>query len=149
MILYDVKCAEGHRFEAALKSMFDDTPPCHECGAPTGKIPAAIRLSGTANAGPSRDQMPNTWHGIRRGDPEMVRGWHRLMSKRGKLEEKYPELAGDRRPVLAHEGIFENAPLRAGDPLAGKVAEATYNPSQSARPEATRPIPSKGKEADK
>lgn len=149
MILYDVKCSDGHRFEAALKSMFDDTPPCRECGAPTGRIPAAIKLSGTADPGPSREQMPNTWHGIRRGDPETVRGWHGLMSKREKLEEKYPELAGDRRPVLAHEGIFENAPLRAGDPLADKVAAATFKTAQPGQTEAPHTKQRHGKETDK
>lgn len=131
MIIYDLRCADGHRFEAALASMFDDTPPCRECGAPTGKVPAAVGLSGSASAGPSREQMPNTWHGIRRGDPETVRGWHKAMTKREKLEEKYPELAGDRRPVLAHEGAFANAPLRVGDPLAARVAEATFRPTDT------------------
>jgi len=31
--------------------------------------------------------------------------------------ESSAELAGDRRPIVAHEGRFEHAPLRAGDPL--------------------------------
>lgn len=125
MIIYDVKCASAHRFEVILDSMFDATPAC-PCGSPTARIPAAIRLSGRADPGPHRDEMPNTWQGIGRGDPETVRGWHGLMSRREKLEEKYPELAGDRRPVLAHEGAFANAPLRAGDPLAAAMAHATF-----------------------
>jgi hypothetical protein len=149
MIFYDVKCSGGHRFEAVLKSMFDDTPPCPECGAATGRVPAAIGLSGSADPGPSREQMPNTWHGIRRGDPETVRGWHGLISKREKLEEKYPELAGDRRPVLAHEGVFANAPLRAGDPLADKVAEATFKPAVAPRAERDQTKPQLRKEVDK
>lgn len=70
--------------------------------------------------------MPSTWNGIGRGDPETVRGWHGLMSKREKLEEKYPELAADRRPVLAHEGTFTKTPLTAGDPKARSVARATF-----------------------
>ena len=37
---------------------------------------------------------------------------------RQKLEEKYPELRGDQRPVLAHEGKYHDKPLRAGDPPA-------------------------------
>lgn len=126
MIIYDVKCAADHRSEVTLRSMFDETPACPGCGSPTWRIPAAIRLSGKADAGPSREQMPNTWQGVGRGDPETVRGWHQLMSKREKLEERYPELAGDRRPVLAHEGAFANAPLRAGDPLAAGLARATF-----------------------
>ena len=126
MIIYDVLCASAHRSEITLDSMFDDTPACAGCGGPTWRVPAAVRLSGRADAGPARDQMPNTWQGIGRGDAETVRGWHGLMSKREKLEEKYPELAGDRRPVLAHEGAFATAPLRAGDPLAASIARATF-----------------------
>jgi hypothetical protein len=78
--------------------------------------------------------MPNTWNAIGRGDPETVRGWHGLMSKREKLEAKYPELAVDRRPVLAHEGAFANAPLTAGDPLATTVARATFGASAAPQP---------------
>jgi hypothetical protein len=39
----------------------------------------------------------------------------RQWSARQKLEEKYPELRGDQRPVLAHEGKYHAKPLRAGD----------------------------------
>jgi len=126
MIIYDVLCASAHRYEVTLDSMFAETPACPGCGGATWRVPAAPRLCGKADVGPSRDQVPNTWNGIGRGDRETVRGWHGLMSKREKLEEKYPELAGDRRPVLAHEGAFANAPLRAGDPLAESMARATF-----------------------
>jgi len=129
MILYDVRCASAHRFEVTLTSMFDPTPPCPGCGGPTSRVPAAARLSGKADAGPARERMPNTWRGIGRGDAETVRGWHTLMTRREKLEERYPELAGDRRPVLAHEGAFADAPLRAGDPMAASIARATFGPA--------------------
>ena len=33
------------------------------------------------------------------------------------LAQKYPELRGDQRPVLAHEGQYHDHPLRAGDPV--------------------------------
>lgn len=79
----------------------------------------------------------------------MVRGWHGLMSKREKLEEKYPELAGDRRPVLAHEGAFANAPLRAGDPLAGQIAEATFKPAAPRQTQADQTTQQLRKETDK
>ena len=42
----------------------------------------------------------------------------RQWGAREKLEEKYPELRGDQRPVLAHEGKYHDKPLRAGDPPA-------------------------------
>lgn len=123
MIRYDLKCSVGHRFEVALASMFSDNPPC-ECGAETSRIPARVNTSGMASAGPSRDDMPTTWRGTRGGDPDLIRHWHTQMTKREKLEEKYPELAGDRRPILAHEGAFAAAPLRAGDPLPTPAAPA-------------------------
>jgi hypothetical protein len=50
------------------------------------------------------------------------------------LEARHPELAGDRRPVLAHEGRFEHAPLRAGDPLPGHTPGATGEGSGAKRP---------------
>lgn len=77
-----------------------------------------------AKAGPSREQMPNTWRAVRQGDRETVARWHELARKREALEERNPELAGDRRPVLAHEGIFADNPLRAGDDIQASVASA-------------------------
>jgi hypothetical protein len=43
----------------------------------------------------------------------------RTWEKRQKLEERHPEIAGDQRPILAHEGRYERAPLRLGDPVLG------------------------------
>lgn len=126
MILYDFACAEGHRFEAALRSMNAENPAC-TCGAATRRTPSRLNIGGRASAGPSRDDMPNSWRGIRGGDPETVRHWHRTMVNRERLEEKYPELAGDRRPVLAHEGAFAGAPLKAGDELSAAVSAATFS----------------------
>ena len=40
-----------------------------------------------------------------------------------RLEESYPELAGDIRPVVAHEGPYSAVPLRAGDPAASTAAD--------------------------
>lgn len=137
MVNYDVRCPDGHRFEVDLKSMFSDNPACIECGLPTARVPAVGAVRGVASAGVSRDQVPNTWRGIDRGNPEAVKYWHKQMSKREKLEAKYPELAGDRRPVLAHEGVFADKPLRAGDPMVDKVAAATFgkpSPTQDATP---------------
>lgn len=125
MIRYDLRCAEGHRFETALPSMFSDNPDC-ECGASTSRVPSRVNATGVASPGPSRDDMPNTWRGTGNGDPELIKSWHTKMVQREKLEEKYPELAGDRRPVLAHEGAFASAPVRAGDPLAASIAKDTF-----------------------
>lgn len=142
MVRYDVRCAEGHRAEVNLPSMFSDNPPCTECGQATSRIPAVGRVVGRASAGPSRDDMPMTWHGIDKGNPEKVRHWHQQMTKREKLEEKYPELAGDRRPVLAHEGAFADRPLRAGDPDVARVAQAAFGGQSATSP--TRPEPQAG-----
>jgi negative regulator of sigma E activity len=46
------------------------------------------------------------------------------MEKRERLEERHPELGGDRRPILAHEGIFRDRPLRAGDDIGSSVEAA-------------------------
>lgn len=143
MILYDLACASGHRFEAALPSMNADNPEC-ACGAPTRRLLSRLNIGGAASAGPSRDDMPTTWRGTRQGNPDVLRGWHKAMTKRERLEEKYPELAGDRRPVLAHEGAFAGRPLKAGDDLVPAVADATF------RPEKKTTVPAMGaKEAKK
>ncbi|WP_208012924.1 zinc ribbon domain-containing protein [Nesterenkonia salmonea] len=121
MILYDFGCEQGHVFEASLESMFDNDPACLRCGGATRRRPSRVNIGGAADAGPSREQMPQSWRATHGGDPDTVRHWHRLAEKREKLEERHPELAGDRRPVLAHEGIFQGAPLRAGDDIGAAV----------------------------
>lgn len=68
--------------------------------------------------------MPKSWTGIAGGDPDAVAHWRQKMEKREQLEEKYPELGGDRRPILAHEGIFNGRPLRAGDDIGTAVKQA-------------------------
>lgn len=125
MIIYDLACASGHRFEAALGSMFDANPAC-SCGAATSRVPSRVNVGNAANPGPSRNDMPSTWHGTNRGDPATLKAWHSAMVKREKLEEKHPELAGDRRPVLAHEGAFAGSPLKAGDAMVPAVAKAAF-----------------------
>lgn len=56
--------------------------------------------------------------GTYEGSPEYLGQLRRQWNARSKLEEKHPELRGDRRPVLAHEGRYRARPLRAGDPPA-------------------------------
>lgn len=129
MILYDFVCKDGHRFEALVDSMAEDAPFCPVCRAPSTRRLARLNIAGRADAGPSRDQLPRSWQQTNRGDRETIRHWHDLATKREKLEEKHPELAGDRRPILAHEGIFASRPLRAGDDVATAVREAS-SPSQ-------------------
>lgn len=124
MIRYTYLCAQRHRFSADLPSMFADDPVCPSCGEQGNRVPANPRLSGHASAGPSREHMPKSWKAIRGGHPDVVSGWRGVMEKREKLEEKYPELAGDRRPVLAHEGIFRDKPLRVGDDITASVGAA-------------------------
>ena len=50
--------------------------------------------------------MPQTWMGTYRGDPEYVTGLRRQWEQRQRLEARYPELADDSRPVVAHEGRY-------------------------------------------
>lgn len=134
MILYDFACPSGHEFEALLASMSDDNPNCPVCRSPTTRRPSKLNIGGMADPGPSRDQMPRTWVQTHRGDRDTLRHWHDVASRREKLEEKHPELAGDHRPVLAHEGIFRDRPLRAGDDIPTAVREA----AQAAVPSSSR-----------
>lgn len=124
MVIYDVLCPAGHRFEAVLPSMHAEAPACRSCGEPTRRVPSRPNIGGAADAGTPRDRMPRSWRGVRGGDAETVRHWHDVAARREALEERHPELGGDRRPVLAHEGIFRDAPLRAGDDVGQAVGAA-------------------------
>ena len=82
--------------------------------------------------------MPQTWRGTYEGNPEYVGQLRRQWEARQKLEDKYEELRGDRRPVLAHEGRYHGAPLRAGDPVPGYPGR-TGRAGARARPRARAP----------
>ncbi|MFC5994034.1 FmdB family zinc ribbon protein [Pseudonocardia hispaniensis] len=123
MPIYVYRCACGIRFER-LTSRDAAAPPCPDCGGETRKIPGGISLGGQADPGLAKEQMPQTWRGVYDGDREYVTGMQRQWERRQRLEARYPELAGDQRPILAHEGRYHDAPLRAGDPMPGAGAVA-------------------------
>jgi putative FmdB family regulatory protein len=105
MPIYVFKCECGTRFEHLAP--FDAVPPeCPVCGGATRKIPA-------------KEQMPQTWRGTHNGSREYTTGLQRQWERRQRLEAKHPELAGDQRPIVAHEGRYHEAPLRLGDPVIG------------------------------
>jgi len=124
--LYDYRCPDGHVFEAMATIADRDHQDCPACGRPSGKVLSPVSLGGRAGPGPSMDQMPQTWRGTYEGNPEYVSQLRRRWEARQKLEEKYEELRGDRRPVLAHEGRYRKAPLRAGDPLPGAHGQGAH-----------------------
>jgi len=161
MILYDFICTDRHRFEAGLDSMYSDNPPCPICGAATSRRPSTLNIGGVASTGADPDSMPVTWRGVGNGDAETIRHWHKLAEQREKLEEKHPELAPDRRPVLAHEGIFQGRPLRVGDDIPAAIGEAVQaaktereakaerqaESAKAKKPAKTAKAPKKGKKA--
>jgi putative FmdB family regulatory protein len=120
--IYVYRCADdgdcGLRFEQ-LTSFDAAAPTCPGCGGATRKIPAGFSLGGQAHAGLAKDSMPQTWRGTYNGDREYVGRMRRQWENRQRLEAKYPEIAGDQRPILAHEGRYHDVPLRAGDPVPG------------------------------
>ena len=120
MPIYVYRCECGVRFEH-LAAMTDTVAPgCPVCGGATRKVPAGFCIGGQADPGLSKNEMPQTWRGVHDGNAEYVDRMRRTWEQRQKLEERHPELAGDQRPILAHEGRYEGAPLRAGDiPLRG------------------------------
>lgn len=134
MILFDFKCgACGLRFEKLIEAEDADNPgACPDCPGQARRLPSFGRLGGKASPGPSREQMPRSWSAVNNADPSTIAGWRQIAAKRDKLEEKYPELAGDRRPVLAHEGMFAKNPLRDGDPI--PVPTSNSKPEPQTRP---------------
>jgi putative FmdB family regulatory protein len=121
MPIYVFKCECGLRFEQ-LTSFDAAAPGCPDCGGDTRKIPAGFSLGGQADAGLAKEQMPQTWRGTYNGDRDYVTGMRRQWDRRQQLEAKHPELAGDQRPIIAHEGRYHGAPLRAGDTPIGGAA---------------------------
>ncbi|WP_166133188.1 FmdB family zinc ribbon protein [Nocardioides ochotonae] len=115
MPTYDYRCPDGHHFERLVPIADRDAQSCPACGAACARIPGAAAIGGVASAGLSREQMPQTWKGTGGADREYVRHLRHQWDGRQRLEEKYPELAGDRRAVLAHEGRYHDTPLRVGD----------------------------------
>ena len=114
--LYDYRCSAGHRFEAMAPLTAGSSATCR-CGSDAVKVPSRVALGGVADTGRPMELMPQTWRGTYEGNREYLGELRREWDTRQKLEEKHPELAGDRRPILAHEGRFHGAPLRAGDAL--------------------------------
>ncbi|KOG59451.1 MULTISPECIES: FmdB family zinc ribbon protein [Streptomyces] len=116
MAIYELACAAGHRFEV-IQSFTAPLPSCPECSGDTRKIPSSFAIGGVATVPPPPERMPQTWKGTYRGDRDYITTLRHMAEARQKLEDKHPELAGDRRPVIAHEGSYEAAPLRVGDAL--------------------------------
>ena len=115
MPIYDLRCDEGHVTEV-IQSFTAPLPPCPRCSGATVKLPVRFGIGGGAHLPPPADRMPQTWRGTYDGNREYVGELRRAAEQRRRLEDRHPELAGDRRPVVAHEGRFEAAPLRRGDP---------------------------------
>ncbi|MGE5287592.1 MAG: FmdB family zinc ribbon protein [Micromonosporaceae bacterium] len=120
MPIYQLRCTCGHSFEV-IQSFRAPLPACPQCGGETAKVPSVFGIAGQAGRSlpPPLEAMPQTWRGTYEGNHEYVTDLRRTAERRKALEERHPELAGDRRPILAHEGRFERAPLRAGDPVPG------------------------------
>jgi putative FmdB family regulatory protein len=134
MPIYIFKCGCGVRFES-LSAMDATAPGCPSCGGETRKIPAGASLGGQAPTGLSKDQMPQTWRGAYNGDREYVTHLRQRWDQRQRLEAKHPELADDQRPILAHEGRYHGAPLRAGDPVLGTGHGHTHGHSHGDPPQ--------------
>ena len=133
MPIYDLRCADGHRFEV-IQSFTAALPVCPACGSPTARVPARVGLTGTAALPPSHDRLPQTWRGTYNGNREYLNQLRSTAEARTRLEDRHPELAADRRPVLAHEGRYENVPLRSGDPApAGPAHTHTHTHPQPAK----------------
>jgi putative FmdB family regulatory protein len=115
MPVYEYSCRCGHRFEA-LVGLDAAAPLCPECGGvPRRLLASRVSLMGRATLPPGRDRAPRSWEETHGGDRETILHWQRTLEERSKVESKYPELAsGDSRPVMAHEGRYAEAPLRAG-----------------------------------
>lgn len=114
MPIYEYACGCGHRFETLAKRVDAPAPSCPACGGVPRRRPASrVALLGRAALPPRREAAPRSWEQTNGGDRETILHWQHTLEQRQKIEEKYPELASDSRPVLAHEGPYAAEPLRA------------------------------------
>ncbi|MGO8729999.1 MAG: FmdB family zinc ribbon protein [Streptosporangiaceae bacterium] len=144
MPIYELRCGRGHSFEV-IQSFTAPLPACPDCGGGTAKVPSRFGIAGRAALPPRAEAMPQTWRGTYNGNREYVTSLRRTAEQRRDLEDRHPELAGDRRPILAHEGRYEAAPLRAGDaqPSAPPPADrgAHQHPHARSHPHQHHPAP--------
>jgi putative FmdB family regulatory protein len=136
MPIYQLRCAGGHDFEV-IQSLHAPLPNCSRCGRETAKVPSVFGFAGQAGRSlpPPPEAMPQTWRGTYEGNREYVAELRWTAECRKALEERHPELAGDRRPILAHEGRFEAAPLRAGDPVVQTAGRRAVHDHSHKNPE--------------
>jgi putative FmdB family regulatory protein len=128
MPTYDYRCDCGLRFEHLVPSALSPAPDCPRCSGATRRVPSTFGIGGRASAGRSQTEMPQTWRGTYDGNREYVGRLQRQWAERQRLEERHPELQGDRRPIIAHEGAYEHAPLRSGDTAAvGHPSEHSHS----------------------
>lgn len=145
MPIYQLRCECGYGFEV-IQSFRAPLPACPECGGQTAKVPSVFGFAGQAarSLPPPPEAMPQTWRGTYEGNREYIAELRRTAEQRKSLEERHPELAGDRRPILAHEGQFERSPLRAGDPVPGRPgsppsAGPGHGPGEHHHPDGSAP----------
>ena len=133
MPIYEYRCDCGETVDV-LAASGAPAPACPACGAETRKLVSGFALGGRADAGVSQSRMPQTWKGTYRGNREYITSLQRQWEQRRRLEERYPELAGDRRPVVAHEGHYSAVPLRAGDTRRPRQRRLTRRPGPAIGP---------------
>ncbi len=112
------------------------------------KLPSGFAIRGRAKLPPRPEAMPQTWRGTYGGNREYLTELRHTVDARQKLEERHPELAGDRRPILAHEGHFASQPLRAGDTPASRMSEAHGHPHPHAHDHGSHQVTTKGAGSD-
>ena len=117
MPIYDYNCTCGYTFEKLVARYESPAPTCPRCSEVPRRRPTGCALGGVATPGLSREEMPQTWRGTYGANTEYVAKLRSQWDRRVRLEERYPELRADDRPIISHEGRFEHAPLRHGDPI--------------------------------
>ena len=128
MPIYEYRCDCGGRVEV-LAAVGAPAPTCPACRGGTRKLVSRFAVGGRADPGLSQSQMPQTWNGTYGGNSEYIAHLQRQWERRQRLEDRYPELASDRRRIVAHEGPYSVVPLRAGDPGVSRTDGAGAEPA--------------------
>lgn len=128
MPLYEFRCANEHLFERLL-AVGSESPACPACGLRGDRRQSGVALVGRAGPGRPLSMMPQTWLSTGGGDREYMTALRREAERRVSFEARNPELGGETRHVLAHEGKYARAPLYQGESIAATHAPHHHDES--------------------
>jgi putative FmdB family regulatory protein len=114
MPIYEYRCACGATFDELHRGFDEPAPACPSCSGVAERVQSRFSIVGVAKTPRSADDAPCSWRETGNGNRAYIQQWRRELDRRAVLEDRHPELAPTRTPVLSHEscaGIVPAKPL--------------------------------------